>query len=84
MVKNIIPDSDCFDVDVDYFGSDIKMKSGIGSSTECFLVCMGFSGCNYFTYHTVAKYCYLKFAKSGYLSVSRTVSGGVGTCKGID
>lgn len=57
---------------VDYRGGDLTMVS-VASEEQCCRSCKQYEGCQFFTYDTKSKYCYLKSSKGKEVSDASTV-----------
>ena len=60
----------CLDVDKDYPGMDINLATAnttdlTNGARECQLLCRGNTECNFFTWSSTNRRCYLKSKKSG-------------------
>lgn len=79
---HLVPDN-CYEMEINYPGGNIKKFKNIDSFQECQLICLRNAKCRYFTYfskdHTVKKVnqktCYLKSELVEKVKVSEALSG---------
>ena len=74
--------SECFEQDVDYYGSDITSYGHVFSMEDCQKKCRSNSRCTHFTYvpddfedKAILNTCHLKYNTNGKMSVKGLVSG---------
>merc|ERR1712020_714844 len=68
-------DTDCFDYETDYNGSQLKRIRNIQNAKHCQNECQKNEECQYFTYSTWDLFCNLKSGRTNVISHKNAISG---------
>ena len=88
MIKEIFiyskffPDTDCYEVGINYPKNDLKRNTNVFSVGQCFIMCLNLDGCLYFTFQPSNNTCWLKNNITTGQPLATVISGGLPMCKG--